>query len=431
MLRTRRTGALALAASLALAAGAVTASIPAAAIDPPPPSPQFVNAGVLTLSTASKTVTFDQPLVGSPPVAPPTVTQPLGNPTSGCIEPTPTPGNLLTFTGIVGASPAKAGYKGNSIGVNEKYAILCNLVDPVSASTGGTETLELKLGTGLVNFAGRPLTATKASLDLEVGVNAVPYIYNKKATVQATAWLDTRQADGSIKSVQVGNTFTLIQGATPTTLAPYTTYCDVAYAGNCKWDIALPAAGRFDTLKLKSIKGAFSLQGGSDVPLGSTVPVPTTFDLVSEVDAVVPCEEGKSVTQGTTTVTYQGGGTCTEVGIVVKNQDQEVTFLKPSNDPNAKFVLDVKWTIPVPTGLDAIPNTTVNFVATDHPIGWCAGAVIDTSGNLTGATVGADLEPDLTGDQYACVGKQSANIKDGKLEVNEQIFLVGDVALRK
>lgn len=417
MRRTRRTGVLALAASLALTGGVVTVVLPAAAGT----TTQFIDGGTLTLTTGStNTVAYTgSAYAGAGQTLTTTTITTTG--AANCDLANPLDGPLLAFKGYLDTQPATpltVGFKGGSLGVNEEIDSLCSRVDAIS-KTGKTEYLDVALSDKLVNYGGNRLLGKSALLDIEVKQSGL--FNTTKAKIEAIA----------LRGGVAQGTFNLVQGAAPSSPAVNTFYCNVGDTKNCQWKIELPADTYFDTLRLKAVSAGFSLEGGSDS--GSEAGAkPTTFNLVSEVDQVVQCVPGTAVSVGTTTVTYQGGGTCTEVGIVVKNQDEEVTFLKPSNDPNAKFVLDVKWTIPVPTGTDPIPNTTVNFVATDHPIGWCAGAVIDTNGNLTGATVGADLEPDaLTGTQYACVGKQSANIVNGKLEVNEQIFLVGDVALRK
>lgn len=230
------------------------------------------------------------------------------------------------------------------------------------------------------------------------------YTFNKAATVEATAYLGTAQVGG------------------PVTIKNGVGGCSSTFGATCAVTISAPAGEHFDTVRLKAVSGAFGLQTAQ-------------VRLESEVDKVVACVPGTSVTEGTTTVTYQGGGTCTEVGIVVENSDQEVKFLKPSNDPNAKFVLKIDWTVPT---TPQVPGTTVNFkntdlAADDKPITWCVNPTYDGQGNLTGADIGDDLEPSaqLPYVQYACVGKQTTTIKDAKLAVEEQIFLVGDVALRK
>ena len=199
--------------------------------------------------------------------------------------------SLLQLTGSIGTKPFPIGFKDASIGViettdNSRSANLCNQVDAVFGIGSGPETLVLALGSDL-QFAGLPVRASKASLDLEV--RAAGLFTKSKAQVQITAKL------GGVNGTTVVPTFTVAQG---------TSACPAVDNENCQ--VAVEAPGQyFDTLLLRAAKGSFSLEGGSDAtpidpdtgepkvwPTQPVSPKPTTFDLVGEVQEVFTCEVG-------------------------------------------------------------------------------------------------------------------------------------------
>ena len=285
---------LALATSLALAAGLVTVVMPASAEDR-----EWIPAGELTLSATAGTVAFDgesQALTSTN----------CNLATSG--------EDLLKFAGTLdqtvapGEGTTRVGYKSGSIGVNERVADLCNLVDPATTEGGGIESLDLTLGDALVNFADRPLKASAASLQLRMGVRTL-FTWNKKSTVKAQAYL----ADDP-----VGRVYTLIQGTAPTSGAPLgTAYCAyTSYGQTCDW--AIDPGGRFDTLRLTAVAGAFGVVGKS------------TFALESEVDKELSCDD-PTLTQGNASVEFignAGSDACTEFGVTLESSDEEIVFLK-------------------------------------------------------------------------------------------------------
>ena len=121
-------------------------------------------------------------------------------------------GGLLEFTGYLGGSGARFGasrrLQRRAIGVDEKIASLCYRVDTISDTSAKTETLPLKLGADLVNFADRPLLAESASLDIEV--KQTGWFNRNKARVEAEAYRQPPR-EGGVE--QVGGTFTLIQAS--------------------------------------------------------------------------------------------------------------------------------------------------------------------------------------------------------------------------
>ncbi len=381
---------LALAASLALAAGSVLAVLPASADTIKGPVGQLV----------LKTGAVDQITYGAD-------TQSLS--TTGACDLASAGKNLLTFKGLQGSTVRKVGFKDDSIGVIEtSNALLCNKVDFVSFSS--TETLELKLGADL-KFAGQPVAASSASLDIEVRS-----FFGSKAKVQATAKLG---------AVTVG-TFELTQGSAS---------CNVADNGNCKWDIA--PTGLFDTLQLKTVKGSFSLEGGADAGTA-----PTTFDLVGDVETVFTCEPGTTLVDGTTSVEYVGSvtpGQCVDFGATLTSGDTQVQFLKPLDvDPTAQFVLDVDWKLPgSPTPSTSLLPAFVDFevgAPNETELQFCPSyVVIQGNGSLGISDINLlteDYEPDLRGKQFACISTRSATVSATEVIISDTIFLIGDAKMR-
>ncbi len=92
-----------------------------------------------------------------------------------------------------------------------------------------------------------------------------------------------------------------------------------------------------------------------------------------------------------------------------------------------------------------MPTTQVDFETGEgpKPIGWCPDPMFDEAGNLVGLANATPASADMDGTaddgkgiQYACVGKQSPAIESvvggtDNLEVTEQIYLLGDVLMRK
>jgi hypothetical protein len=421
----RRTGVLALATSLTLAAGLVTVVVPAAAVD----EREWISAGDLTLSAATGKVTFDG------------ATQALGSTNCNLT----TSADLLEFAGFVGDAPAPVGYKSGSIGVNERVSALCNLVDPATTEGGGIESLDLKLGDDLVNFAGRPLQASGASLDLRMGVRTL-YTYNKRSTVTAQAYLD---------GAKVGDLHTLIQGTG--TSGGTTTYCAfTSYGQTCGWDINPEA--RFDTLRLTAVAGAFGVVGES------------TIALESEVDKALSCED-PVLTQGNASVEFIGNAgpeVCTEFGVTLEAFDEEIVFLKRIDlDPAAQFIFDVTWKQtnesdegdPAAT-VATVPNVTIDFENYAEGSPFAADPIVSPMPFCPDYLYASDLEdpeaprvlvgvqdtdgfnalPDwrddasgapLDGKQYACLDQpRQVNISDGTLTVTDRIYLIGDARMR-
>ena len=376
----------ALATAGALIVGGAVA-LPAAADNPT----EWVDGGALTLHPAGGKVTFgDQ-------------TQTLS--TSGSCN-LSTSGTLMSFAGSIGSSSKPVGYKSGSLGVQEVLAAYCNLVDTLS--TKGPETLTLKLGSQMVNFAQRPLRVGSATIPLTVSS-----VLGKKAQIDAVALLN---------GVQVG-TVTVKQGAGT---------CAVPDGGVCT--LTIGGAFQFDTVRLTAKNGLFSLRGAA------------TFATLSEVDKQLDCTDS-TLTEDNATVTYLGtfddsGAGCPGVGVVLTAEPQEVNVTKRLDvDPTAQFIVAVEWTDSNPgtSPSAALKGVRITFEpgTTETPLSFCPAFLYD-GGELAGVQDAADLaqltpdfEPAVPGTQYACLGApRTADIGPDSVTIHDQVFVYGDAKMR-
>lgn len=433
MRSSRRTGVLAIAASLALTAGVVTAVVPASANLPGTPAAEgYQLEGTVTLTTG----TVDEVTFG-------TQKQALNSTCS-----LPTTGSILSFTGFVGTDTNKrsAGFTSDRMGVNELLASFCNKVDAVSPfGKYNPETLEINLGTELKklkNLENNSFRVTKASLDIEVRSDSK----GNKAVVEATA-IDSISGTSTI--------FTLTQGTTEG--------CIVSDNGNCQFLIAGDANFAFDTLRLKAVKGSFSLQGGSPATATSPAVAPTTFELGSKVTNLVPCDNG-TVNVGDTSVKFVGNADpddpCVSFGAVLTANDTELQLLKsPTTNPSAQFVFEWPRTVAAAADTVAIslPAPFINFdmkqadgttnaddtfkellpcsagLATNVLTGEGANVAIDPAkfGVFNGDPVTfPDLDTDSTTKEWACVVSRTGDFDSTEINVTDTIFAIGDLRLK-
>jgi hypothetical protein len=155
-----------------------------------------------------------------------------------------------------------------------------------------------------------------------------------------------------------------------------------------------------------------------------------------------------------------GPGTCDPVAYELSNDAGELTFLKADGQPLAQFILNVQW--PVANAGAAAKETYVDFGLLDGGyelrMPRCPAALFDATGHLAGltgtvdptpaelASIGITDQDGLPSDassvdngltQYACVGYRSTAWKVSALPnppqyfVQEQIYLLGDVLMRK
>lgn len=382
---------------------------------------------------------------------------------------------------IDGAAPSidgkdRASFLTGSIGVQEKNSgtgTSCYRVDSQSnPSKSEALTLSIKDGVGtdlLPKGALGPLVATSAYLDVEL---------KQSAQILATAKLGGNQVA----------TFGLISG---TTTVPWpggaptggvVTCANAADSGpdsgigdNCRWPISVPswlaAPGAdydsdniaFDTLELKALNGSFSLEGGSD---GAVPPVPSTLPLTYQRASMFELGQlsmGDLACGDTTSILANGSSpgvtvdrlatnadpsqTCVKVPYSLTNGSGYSRFLKPQDQQStAQFVITMTWTVPASNGLP-LPATFADYETpapgTQIKLGWCPDPIY-SGPDLVG--IGSPLtnpgvvdQDEVPGIQFSCIGNQQSvilqggapGLADDTVQVTEQIYVLGDIYLRK
>lgn len=221
--------------------------------------------------------------------------------------------NLLAFSSDP-ASPGP-GLTGPDIGVRESTTAAGTSCSAVDASA--SESLRLTVGPD-ATAGSQKLVAASASLDIEL---------KQAAEILATA---------SLGGTTVG-TFRLVSGTGTGTPTPGTQLCnatadsgpDSGTNSHCRWQINGPtwtggakSVIGFDTLTLKAVRGAFSLQGGGDGNVDDPAhPMPASlgayryasvFELVPTLDCGQTSSTSRSTTVSSTWTRLDNseGGTC-------------------------------------------------------------------------------------------------------------------------
>lgn len=442
-----RTGGLAAAAAAVLAAGLLSG--PAGGADPTVQSPPVLQpAGLLTLSTGAADRV--QLLDTDGAVA---ATQGLA-PGRGCSL-VRSGADLLSFAGQVNGTARPASFASDSIGVAEKTSgTSCSRVD------GPAESLTLTLGAGVRGEVAAAVAAS-AYLDLELKQSArVVATATSKGVVVGRYELQSGGTRGTPPTITGGPG---VQTQVFSCTGSADSGPDSGTGDNCRWPISTPSwlgaddGVQFDALRLAAVSGSFSLEGGGDglvsVPAPAGFPQgPSLFELVEPVDGVLDCdattgtEAGDGLTKPTIVVDRLGNADpaepCTRVPYLLTNSNQSAEFLKPLDRQfSAQFVARMTWTLPAASY--PVPGTKVDFTGTsstadDLPIGWCPKPVVEEgvfSGIENPLTSGLpDFNAATPTLEYACVGTQVSRSlpgAGGTVEVIEQIYILGDILLRK
>jgi hypothetical protein len=211
----------------------------------------------------------------------------------------------------------------------------------------------------------------------------------------------------------------------------------------------------FDSLNLKALNGAFSLEGGAETYGGASIPAafPARASFFEVADGILPCGDSTvslpaNLNQPAVTVRRLENAdplsVCQPIPYTLTQGPQSVTFLKPlAQQTTAQFVLDLTWTQPInPLGTASNTATRMNYQSftgsPDIPLNWCPNPQF-TGATLTGIVdplLQADQDPSppgLNGIQFACVGTSFTSVVnptpapgDEYLQIVEQIYLEGD-----
>ncbi len=406
-------------ATVAAALSVVTVAVPAADAAPPVEVP----VGTLSLSLgAIDQFTFDKGTAD----ATDDIVQPIGAVVGKCTL-TPTSGPLAAFSATGGVP----GFYRDSIGVagptgSNAYGRECARVSKTPA-----ETLTLSLprtSGGAYDTIFGQAYANAASLEVEVKGDAV---------VQATT---------SLGGTPTG-TFYLRDGdehyrSTPPAL-PNTSTCSANSPGygdddgerdNCTWKIS---GAKFDSITFTVLRGAFSLEGGSDCR--STAVRTSTFSLVVEADGLLNCG---ATTPGVTSdgsisdvaiTRLENGlatdGTCVGIPFTLRADGGSTTFHKPATTQgSAQFTLSLTRTIPASSGIDPL---TVDWEdgTTVYDLPWCKpGLKTGATFNYAALTPADDASSATAGIQYACQYDLDPTFSDdGTLTIVDSVYFTGDI----
>ena len=339
-----------------------------------------------------------------------------------------------------------ASYQSGSIGVKEKKSgTSCY---QVNAAT--TEQLRLRLGPQVAGLVGSTAVASSAYLDLEL-----------KQSARIVATLSLAGVAQASYELQSGATIGLppLTNTTPFTCNnPADSGPDSGVNDNCRWPVSTPSwtGGDdgifFDTITLKAVNGAFSLEGGGDGAVLPQSPTSTPNASVIEiVEGTLDCggqtrTEQASGDEPQVTVRRLdnvGGTTCAAVPYSLANAPLSAQFLKPlDSQTTAQFVWDLLWQFPQQAGSTALPELKIDYEVptpgTTVTLGWCPDPTYGSAGQFLGYSGGlpasaTDQEPDLAGVQFACVISRDAKSLDGNPDVtgsHDRVYVYGDARLR-
>ena len=373
---------------------------------------------------------------------------------------------VLNLRGSIGGPFAEglASYAVGSLGVKEKKSgTSCS---QVNAPT--TETLELKLGAATAAAFNAPALMSTAYLDLEL---------KQSAQVLATASLgDDVVGRFELRS---GTSSLPITPAVPTTAVASCSNGadsgpDSGTGDNCRWAVSVGDDISFDTLTLKAVQGAFSLEGGGDglvvtkaVPLDAPLPTfpasnASIIDIVDGYEGILGCgdstplepQNGDAPGVIVHRLNNVGDAPCTEVPYFLGNGSQFAQFLKPlDTQTEAQFVWEVTWRLPYTATTSVLPQLTLDYETGQSVrvnLGWCPDAsTLPTGAPWTGGYSADQLaatnpvllpdQDDFAGKQFACVISREAQATDGGAAgtaddyvlARDFVYVLGDATMRR
>lgn len=201
---------------------------------------------------------------------------------------------------------------------------------------------------------------------------------------------------------------------------------------NCRWTIP----GVWDSLELRTLAGAWSLEGGAD--FGSSAFANNSLFFLTRASGILDCGEttitagggGSDALVTGTRLANAGGSACVPIPYLLESTRNDVAFLKDLlGQTDAAVVFDITWTLEDAVSLPTIPLSFHSFDGvTLFDLDLCVGTpTYDLSGNLVSLSGVPDLVPSVPGNQYACVSSQQVDYVDtDTITVRQRIYLEGD-----
>ncbi|MGD9954872.1 MAG: hypothetical protein AB7O74_15655 [Candidatus Nanopelagicales bacterium] len=408
-------------ATLVAALSVVTVAVPAADAAPPVEVP----VGTLTLSTGSvDSLVYDK---GTTSTAD-DITQDVGK--SGKCALSPASGPLVDWSAA--GSSNVVGFYNDSIGVAQKSG---------SGSSGtscsrvsGSESLTLALprttGGAYDTFFGVAF-ANSATLDIEMkGEDTVVRADLTLGGASAgTFYLTSNDDDEDDRSVNDRPNTTLCN-AGETDSGP-----DSGSRDNCDWTIS---DVRFDTVRLSSEHGSFSLEGGGDYGAQAGAHR-TTFSMAVLADGTIDCNTSTGPVTSTTgdvssvqvnRLDNGDGSACAPLPFTLRTDAGSATFHKPGDTQgSAQFTLSLTRTVPASSGIDPL---TVDWEdgTPVYDLPWCkTGLKTGSTFNYSVLTAADDASSITPGIQYACQFglDPTFNEDDATLTIVDSVYFTGDI----
>ncbi len=286
---------------------------------------------------------------------------------------------------------------------------------------GAGESLSISLAGAL---AGRQVWRTE--LDIEVKQNA---------RIRATASLG---AQSTVFELRSGGS--IVSGQGSSTPGSPIFNCNAASdsgndsgpSDNCRWLFG----GLWDSLKLETLAGEWSLEGGAD--FADALSNNSLFFL-TRASGVLSCGEdtitvgdgsGSALATGTR-LANADGSQCVLIPYLLESSGDLVSFQKDlATQTAAAFVFHITWT--QESAVFPIPPTLHDFGVGGYgpfALGLCVGTPnYDPNGDLISLDGPLpDLVPTLPGIQYACILQETTTYTDtDTIQVRQDVYVEGD-----